>query len=214
MGGIQRWPGGRNTPFSLSVSPLAGTVRAVVLLPRPPPRPLVALSPEQTPPDDGTSVCVCVYVCVHTCMHVHVHVRKGGSKIVKWEGWPGGRNTPFSLSVSPRASCWNCKSSGSPTATSGCLVSRTNTTWWWDICVCVCEREREREWNSEMGGVTWRNTPFSLSVSPLARTVRAVVLLPRPLVALSPERTPPDDGTSVCVCVWEREREREREGVK
>ena len=141
MGGIQRWPGGRNTPFSLSVSPLAGTVRAVVLLPRPPPRPLVALSPEQTPPDDGTSVCVCVYVCVHTCMHVHVHVRKGGSKIVKWEGWPGGRNTPFSLSVSP-----------------------------------------------------------------LAGTVRAVVLLPRLLVALSPERTPPDDGTSVCVCVRERER--------
>ena len=61
----------------------------VVLLPRP----LVALSPERTPPDDGTSVCVCVcvfvYVCVHTCMHVHVHVRKGGSKIVKWEVFRG-----------------------------------------------------------------------------------------------------------------------------
>ena len=126
-------------------------------------------------------------LCVRVC--AWVNVRKEGSEIVKWRHSEVTWREEHTILTLSFPSCWNCTSSGSPTPTatwaSGCLVSRTNTTWWWDICVCVCVCVRVRacahahvhacscacgkgrEQNSEMGGILEGGTHCSHSQFPL-----------------------------------------------
>ena len=82
--------------------------------------------------------CVCVCVCWGRGGGGHMHVEKEGSKIVKWKAFRVTWREEHTILTLSFPTCWNCKRSGSLTPTSGCLVSRTNITWRWDICVCAC----------------------------------------------------------------------------
>ena len=117
------------------------------------PRPLVALSPERTPPDNGTSVSVCVCVC--TCVRACVCAYKKGSKIVKWEAFKGDLEggTHHSHSQFPLLlelyEQWFSYRDLHLSLWLPCLQNEHHLMMGHlcvcvCVCVCVCERERER----------------------------------------------------------------------